>query len=193
MSVAILAKVLCCKPLGRYSFRDQGTMSRNAECFNEGVVFIIGMTYPELAIDDMDLDYDSKEQSVGRFVNTELKQFSLETLTRAIPSLVDGLKESQRKILFACFKKFDGSKYRKRHGRPPVTPEIETLTVSMAKDNPSWGYDRISGAIRNLGHNVSDQTIGNILARNGIAPSDDRKKKRSRRNTYTQKKATRRF
>ena len=58
---------------------------------------------------DMDLDYESKEQSVGRFINTELKQFSLDTLTRAIPSLVDGLKESQRKILFACFKKFDSA------------------------------------------------------------------------------------
>ena len=59
--------------------------------------------------DDMDLDYDDREQSVGRFIDTELKQFSQETLTRAIPSLVDGLKESQRKILFACFKKFDNS------------------------------------------------------------------------------------
>jgi len=59
--------------------------------------------------DDMDLDYESQEQSVGRFIDTELKQFSQETLTRAIPSLVDGLKESQRKILFACFKKFDSA------------------------------------------------------------------------------------
>ena len=59
--------------------------------------------------EDMDLDYNSQEQSVGRFIDTELKQFSLDSLTRAIPSLVDGLKESQRKILFASFKKFDGS------------------------------------------------------------------------------------
>ena len=58
---------------------------------------------------NMDLDYESKEQAVEAFVDTELKQFSLETLTRAIPSLVDGLKESQRKIMFACFRKFDST------------------------------------------------------------------------------------
>ena len=32
-------------------------------------------------------------------------------------------------------KKFDGSKFRKKHGRPPVTPEIEELVLTMAKDN----------------------------------------------------------
>ena len=73
-------------------------------------------------------------------------------------------------------KKFDGSKNRKKQGRPPVTPEVEALILAMAKDNSSWGYDRIAGAIRNLGHKISDQTVGNILKRNGIAPSDDRKK-----------------
>ena len=30
--------------------------------------------------------------------------------------------------------------------------------------------------MKNLGHRISDQTVGNILKRNGIAPSDDRKK-----------------
>jgi len=59
-------------------------------------------------------------------------------------------------------RKFDGSRHRKRHGRPPISHETEDLVVRMAKDNPSCGYDRIAGAIRNLGHKVSDQTVGNI-------------------------------
>jgi putative transposase len=33
------------------------------------------------------------------------------------------------------------------------------------------GYDRIAGALANLGHNISDQTVGNILKRHGIAPA----------------------
>jgi hypothetical protein len=33
----------------------------------------------------------------------------------------------------------------------------------MARENPSWGYDRIVGALANLGHQISDQTVGNIL------------------------------
>src|SRR5580765_6670919 len=38
----------------------------------------------------------------------------------------------------------------------------------MARENPSWGYDRIVGAMANLGHKVSDQTVGNILSRHDI-------------------------
>jgi hypothetical protein len=35
--------------------------------------------------------------------------------------------------------KFDGSRFRKRVGRPRVAEEIERLVVRMAKENPSWG------------------------------------------------------
>ena len=73
-------------------------------------------------------------------------------------------------------KKFDGTKNRKTHGRPPIIPEIEELVLTMARDNPSWGYDRIARAMKNLGHNISDQTVGNILKRNGIAPSPERER-----------------
>jgi transposase InsO family protein len=41
----------------------------------------------------------------------------------------------------------------------------------MAQENSGWGYDRIVGALANLGHQVSDQTVGNILKRHGIAPA----------------------
>jgi hypothetical protein len=37
--------------------------------------------------------------------------------------------------------------------------------VQTAKENPSWGYDRIAGALKNLGQKVSAQTVGNILRR----------------------------
>jgi len=37
-----------------------------------------------------------------------------------------------------------------------------------------WGYDRIVGALANLGHPVSDQTVGNILRRYGIQPAPKR-------------------
>jgi hypothetical protein len=73
-------------------------------------------------------------------------------------------------------KKFDGSKFRKKHGRPPISPEVEELVVRMAKDKPFWGYDRIAGAVQNLGYRISDQTVGSILQRNGIAPSPERRR-----------------
>jgi putative transposase len=71
--------------------------------------------------------------------------------------------------------KFDGSQQRKAPGRPPINPELETLVVRMAREHRSWGYDRIAGALANLGYTVSDQTVGNILKRHGMAPAPERK------------------
>jgi len=48
--------------------------------------------------------------------------------------------------------------------------------VRLAGENSGWGYDRIVGALGNLGYQVSDQTVGNILRRHGIAPVPDRSK-----------------
>ena len=71
--------------------------------------------------------------------------------------------------------KFDGSRFRRRVGRARMDEETERLVVQMAKENPSWGYDRIVGALANLGHQLSDQTVGNILNRHGILPAPKRK------------------
>jgi hypothetical protein len=71
--------------------------------------------------------------------------------------------------------KFDGSKQRQYPGRPPVTSEVEALVVRMARENSGWGYDRIVGALANLGHQLSDQTVKNILRRHGIAPAPKRR------------------
>ncbi len=67
-------------------------------------------------------------------------------------------------------KKFDGSRFRKNGGNLRIVPELERLIIRVAEENPSWGYDRIAGALSNLGFEVSDQTVGNILKKNGIPP-----------------------
>jgi homeodomain-containing protein len=71
--------------------------------------------------------------------------------------------------------KFDGSAQRKTPGRPRIDPELEALVLRLAKENRSWGYDRIVGALANLGYTLSDQTVGNILKRHGIRPAPERK------------------
>ena len=71
--------------------------------------------------------------------------------------------------------KFDGSKKRRLAGRPRVDAAIEELVVKLARENSGWGYDRIVGAVANLGHEISDQSVGNILRRHGIAPAPKRK------------------
>jgi transposase len=71
--------------------------------------------------------------------------------------------------------KFDGSCQRKTPGRPRIDQEVEALIMLIAQENRSWGYDRIVGALANLGVTVSDQTVGNILKRHGIPPAPERK------------------
>ena len=78
-----------------------------------------------------------------------------------------------RKLIAA---KFDSSKNRKKKvGRPLTDCELEALILQINKRNPRWGYHRIAGALANLGYHISDQTIGNILKRNGIMPLPSRK------------------
>ena len=57
---------------------------------------------------------------------------------------------------------------------PRIAPELEALIVRFARENSGWGYDRIVGALANLGHTVSDQTVGNMLRRYGIQPAPQR-------------------
>jgi transposase InsO family protein len=72
--------------------------------------------------------------------------------------------------------KFDGSDQRKYPGRPRIDKELEDRVVEMARANRSWGYDRIAGALAELGYDISDQTVGNILKRRGIPTAPERKK-----------------
>ncbi len=72
-------------------------------------------------------------------------------------------------------KKYDGSKAR-RAGRPKTPVDIEGLILRMARDNPRWGYTRIRGALRNLGHEIGRNTIKRILLENGIQPAPTRRK-----------------
>jgi hypothetical protein len=46
----------------------------------------------------------------------------------------------------------------------------------LARENRDWGYDRIAGAVANLGYQVSDQTVGNVLQRHALPPAPQRKR-----------------
>lgn len=70
----------------------------------------------------------------------------------------------------------DVSQLPKSVGRPRIAQEIEDLVVRIARENRSWGDDRIVGALANLGYTISDQTVGNILKRHGIPPAPERRK-----------------
>jgi len=70
-------------------------------------------------------------------------------------------------------KKYDGSKTR-RPGRQRTKPDIAAYVVRMATENPTWGYTRIRGGLKRLGHDVARNTIKAILKDRGIEPAPER-------------------
>ena len=61
-------------------------------------------------------------------------------------------------------------------GRPPIDQEVVELVLRMARENVSWGYKRIEGALHNLGYAICSSTVANILKRHGIEPAPMRKR-----------------
>ena len=73
-------------------------------------------------------------------------------------------------------KKYHGSA-RRAVGRPASAAGVQQLVVRFASENPSWGYSRIRGALRNLGHELGRNTIKRILLDHGMEPAPTRRKR----------------
>src|SRR5260370_5285398 len=122
----------------------------------------------------------------GRLLLSDSEKTTLDEIARRLgrKALQDVASAAKPDTLLRWYrqliaKKFDGSRLRKLVGRPPISEQLEGLGVGFARENQSWGYDRIVGAMANLGHKVSDQTVGNILKRHDIPPAPKRKQSTS--------------
>ena len=112
---------------------------------------------------------DAERATLGEIGHRLGRKALAEVAKAALPDTILGW---YRKLVA---RKFDGSKARRGAGRPRTDSELERLIVRMATENPGWGYDRIVGALANLGHEISDQTVGNILKRHGVPTAPERK------------------
>ena len=64
--------------------------------------------------------------------------------------------------------------YPHRRGRPSTSPEVRTLVLRLARENPTWGYRRIHGELRRLGYRIGASTVWTILHRAGVDPAPTR-------------------
>jgi putative transposase len=65
-------------------------------------------------------------------------------------------------------------------GRPPVDPRVRELVLRLARENPSWGYSRIVGELRNLGIAISATAVRKLLKAAGLPPAPQRDRLRWR-------------
>src|SRR5208282_94622 len=71
--------------------------------------------------------------------------------------------------------KWDYSHLKKGPGRPRISRELENLIVRLALENPNDGYESLVGRLKTLGFVTNSETIQNVLVRNGIPPSPDKR------------------
>jgi putative transposase len=112
---------------------------------------------------------DAERKTLAEFGHKLGKQALAEVATIVKPATILGW----HRTLVA--QKFDGSQQRQSPSRPKIAKELEALIVRIAQENRSWGYDRIVGALANLGLTVSAQTVRNVLKCPGIPPAPERK------------------
>ena len=68
---------------------------------------------------------------------------------------------------------------QRKTGRPGTDQEIVDLVLRMARENPSWGYKRIEGALSNVGYSICSSTVANILKHHGVEPAPQRQRQLS--------------
>jgi putative transposase len=62
----------------------------------------------------------------------------------------------------------------RRTGRPPLDQEVQQLIIRLARENPTWGYQRIKGELLHLGIRASATAIRMTLRRHGLNPAPRR-------------------
>ncbi|GAA0980627.1 hypothetical protein GCM10009555_047450 [Acrocarpospora macrocephala] len=59
----------------------------------------------------------------------------------------------------------------KRPGRPSTREEVQEAVLRLARENPTWGYQRVSGELAGVGLRVPPSTVRDILKRAGLDPA----------------------
>ena len=57
-----------------------------------------------------------------------------------------------------------------------VNRQQQFVIEYLLTENPTWGYDRVQGALASVGYHISDTTVGNVLKAHDIEPTEDRKR-----------------
>ena len=60
-------------------------------------------------------------------------------------------------------------------GRPRKAQDTEALIIRLAEENGAWGYKRLCGELKKLGHKACPSYVRDVLRRHGLPPAPNRK------------------
>jgi DNA topoisomerase II len=104
------------------------------------------------------LDYNNKRATVSDMINKEMVHFSFYDSSRSIPSLCDGLKTSQRKILYTAF-------YRKLYNKEIKVAQLASAVSELTDYH--HGEESLNKAIISMARNFVGSNNINLLCPNG--------------------------
>ncbi|WP_433445487.1 IS3 family transposase [Nonomuraea sp. CA-141351] len=74
-------------------------------------------------------------------------------------------------------------------GRPPTPEELRKLITRLGTENPRWGFRRVHGELRRLGHKVSPATVRRVMRAAGLGPAPRRHPTRGEWSTFLKAQA----
>ncbi|SDZ28991.1 HTH-like domain-containing protein [Saccharopolyspora shandongensis] len=97
----------------------------------------------------------------------------LAALARLLPRALHGLRIVTPRTLLAWHQRLVNKKWTQppSPGRPPVSEEVRSLIIRLGTENPRWGFRRVHGELRRLGHTISSATVRRILRAAGLNPA----------------------
>ncbi|WP_329584824.1 integrase core domain-containing protein [Kitasatospora sp. NBC_01250] len=168
-----LLYLIFCRVLGRLALLGRSSAVKNAE--------ILALRH-EVAV---------LRRQVERPRMSWVDRAVLSALARQLPSMLRRHRLVTPGTLLSWHRRLVRWKWRQppaRPGRPPVPEEIVALIQRLARENPTWGYVRIEGELRRLGHRVAAASIRRVLRRLGLPPAPQRVSRQSWR-TFVQTQA----
>ncbi len=100
----------------------------------------------------------------------------LAALARLLPRPLRGHRIVSPRALLAWHHRLIKQKWTQppSPGRPPLPEEIRDLIVQLGSENPRWGFRRVHGELRRLGHKASVASVRRVLRTAGLGPAPRR-------------------